>query len=617
MSGMPYLIKHASGVYYAQRKVPERLQTAVPQVLKNGRKRQVYLKRSLGTKDRRQANITIKPVLIDFDRIIRDAEALENSKPPTRTSLSTAEISRMAEYVYAKALQWDERFRIGGRDQLQRDMVTLRKEAIAEGRDPDEIIPFYRYEDLPKYGLSSPQLAVSHEHLTDDLREMREALAMSNIEAVEHHVAEALDVFGTTLDSTSRSYPALGIAVLRAYVRALEDIGKRNEGHPVETPVASPSPLSISSSTGGATLREALNSWKKERERPEDTVSEYARAIEMFIQLHGNIPVADIKRSSHARAYREELRLVPSRRSGALLKAGLPELSQWGREHPNAPKVSAGTVNKQLGAVQAILGLAFRNGLVPDDAPWSDPFKDLRLHEERSTRGPFNARGLQAIFDAPLFTKHEIPVGGKGPAAVWLPLLALFVGGRQAEFAGLRVSDVSEDPDTGTPLLWIIPDRNVGKRVKTETSERVVPLHSHLRSLGFLDYVASRSREGENAWLFPTIAPDQRGGLKAWSKWWGHYLRTHIGIADTNMVFHSFRHGFTDRARAGSVGEEVRKALMGHSDASTVSGGYGAKNMLARWGAKVLNEAVEKIAYPGLDLSQVRPFVVAKGRISK
>src|SRR5438034_2227208 len=108
MSAMPYLIKHPSGVYYAQRKVPKRLQTAVPKVLKNGRKRQVYLKRSLGTTVKHQANITIKPVLIDFDRIIRAADALENSKPPTRTSLSTAEIERMAEYVYAKALQWDE-----------------------------------------------------------------------------------------------------------------------------------------------------------------------------------------------------------------------------------------------------------------------------------------------------------------------------------------------------------------------------------------------------------------------------------------------------------------------------------------------------------------------------
>jgi integrase len=322
--------------------------------------------------------------------------------------------------------------------------------------------------------------------------------------------------------------------------------------------------------------------------------------------------VADIKRS-HARVFREELRVVPKTRMGVLLKAGLPELSQWGREHPNTPKVSAGTVNKQLGAVQAIAGLGFRNGLVPDDVSWSDPFKDLRLAEERSTRGPFDARGLQKIFDAPLFTKQEVPKGGKGPAAVWLPLLALFVGGRQAEFSGLRASDISVDPDTSTPLLWIVPDKKVGRRVKTETSERVVPIHPQLRELGFLDYIASRRRDGEKAWLFPNIAPDQDGALKAWSKWWGTYLRTHIGIKDRDLVFHSFRHGFTDRARAAGVGEEVRKALMGHSDASTVSGGYGAKKMLARWGVQVLKDAIERISYPGLNLSRVRPLVVAKG----
>jgi len=97
---MPYLVRHPSDVYYAQRKVVERLQEAVARVLKTGRTRQAYLKRSLGTKVLSQANVTIKPVLIEFDRIIRDAEALENSKPPARATLSAAEIDRMAEYVY-------------------------------------------------------------------------------------------------------------------------------------------------------------------------------------------------------------------------------------------------------------------------------------------------------------------------------------------------------------------------------------------------------------------------------------------------------------------------------------------------------------------------------------
>jgi hypothetical protein len=80
--------------------------------------------------------------------------------------------------------------------------------------------------------------------------------------------------------------------------------------------------------------------------RPEDGVHEYTRAVEMFIDLHGNLPVAEIKRS-HASQFREALRQVPKTRKGTLLKAGLLELRQWSQEHPNAPKVSAATVNKQ------------------------------------------------------------------------------------------------------------------------------------------------------------------------------------------------------------------------------------------------------------------------------
>ena len=44
------------------------------------------------------------------------------------------------------------------------------------------------------------------------------------------------------------------------------------------------------------------------------------------------------------------------------MAAGLPELSDWGREHPEALRVSAGTVNKQLGAVQAIAKWGYQNG---------------------------------------------------------------------------------------------------------------------------------------------------------------------------------------------------------------------------------------------------------------
>ena len=82
-------------------------------------------------------------------------------------------------------------------------------------------------------------------------------------------------------------------------------------------------------------------------------------------------------------------------------------------------------------------------------------------------------------------------------------------------------------------------------------------------------------------------------------------------MTQTKYFIRSAMASLTGREQAG-VAEEVRKALMGHSDASTVSGGYGAKGMLQRWGAAVLTEAIEKINYPGLDLSRVKPLGVPK-----
>jgi len=604
MRALMGLIKDRHGTYYAQQKVPERLQAAVADVLGRGKSRQVYLKKSLGTKDLRTANVRAKPVLMEFDRVMRAANALLDAKPPTRDTLSSAEIERMADYIYTTTLAWDERFRVGGRDELKRTEEWLRKELKEEGRELDA--PAYKYEDLPPFGLSREQLIDNKEQLEYDLHAMQDALALGDISAVEDHTAIALDAFGISLTPGSLSYPKLGIAVLRAYVRALQDIGKRNAGEPIETPPLLSPDQAILTNQGG-TLRNAIEGWEKERQRPVGTVHEYKRAVEMFVQLHGDIPVASIKKS-HAREFREALQEVPRIRTGKLRDATLPELVAWSRKHPEAPKVSAGTVNKQLGALQAIAGWAHHNGIIPDDVSWSDPFHKMRVDEEQSDRAPFEARELQAIFDAPLFTKREWPAGAKGAAGVWLPLLGLFTGARQAEIAGLKASNVQEDAASGTSLLYIVPEPKAGKKLKTKSSERVIPVHPQLMKLGFLKYVDERRREGDKAWLFPTVAPDQKGALAAWSKWFGRYLRSTVGIADTAKVFHSFRHGFKDAARAAGVALEVHDALTGHSSASTVSGGYGAKNMLQRFGVKLLQKAVAQISYPGLDLSRVRPL---------
>ncbi|MEY9405315.1 integrase [Bradyrhizobium japonicum] len=607
MRALMGLIKDRNGTYYAQRKVPERLQEAVARVLNTGRDRQVFLKKSLGTKHLKAANVAATHVLADFDRTLADAEALLKERPLI-PSLTDAQIKRMAETYYAGRLANDEEERREGTgsEPLFQSIAAQLSAAGIEYQTP------FAVGVTPEAGLSDREVLKRAGTLEYELAIVPPALARGDITVIREELDELLNDFQLNVDRKSQSYRKLGMAVLTAYVRALRDIEKRNAGEPVETPPSAYTLPELPTGEQRGTLREAFEGWKKERERPEGTVHEYGRAVEMFIQLHGNLTLLEMRRS-HARTYREALQLVPKMRRGALLKASLPELSEYARAHPMAPKVSPGTVNKQMGAVQAIAGWGHHHGLVPDDVPWADPFAEMRLEEEQSEREPFDARDLQIIFDAPLFTEHKLPTGAKGDAGVWLPLLALFAGARQAEYAGLRVSDIRTDEETGVPLMWFSRDTKAGRRLKTKTSERVVPVHPQLVTLGLLEYVAARRKEGDRAWLFPTVAPDQKGALSAWSKWWGRYLRNHVGISDRNKVYHSFRHGFQDALRRTTPDEELRDALTGRSSGKSVGRTYGAKAMLQRWGAKALKRAVDDISYPGLDVSRVQ----AVGRVRR
>lgn len=600
------VIKDRHGTYCARKTVPEKpkgLQAAVARELNNGKPVQKHLKRSLGTKDPREANIRAKPVLAEFDRIIAKAKArLATTTAPRakRTSLNDTEIKRMSEYVYAKAMADDERFRFGGRDGRKRiEAEIIRLEGAAEP-------PLIPHEEWPQYGMPRRVFEENRGELIDTLREMREAAAMGDISAVQDHVLEAMWAFNIELDEHSPAYIRLSTACLHSYLRALEDIRKRDEGITVETPPLA-LPGAAATTADGGTLKDALEGWKRHRARPKRTVDEFSRSVDMFVQLHGNMPVAAIKKK-HALEYRKALQDVPRLRQGDLLRATLPAQAEWGREHPEEPRITAATINKQLGAVQSVCIWANDNGLVPEEVQWTDPFSKLRLPEERSERTSFEIAELQSLFNAAVFTEHKFALGA-GAAGFWLPVLALFSGARQAELGSLTAANVQVDAETRVPLLYFVTERARGKRVKTDASERVVPVHPEVIRLGFLSYVEERRKaDGADAWLFPSVSPDRgRAGVPAWSQWFGRYLRA-AGVTDKAKVFHSFKHTVKDALRRGRADHEMREALIGHAQASSVSWGYGANAMLSRFGAAALSDAVNRISYPGLDLSRVRPL---------
>jgi hypothetical protein len=130
---MTGVVRDRHGTCYARRTVPKALQEAVAQVLGEGKDRQVFLKRSLGTKDIREANIRAKPVQQQFDLILEQARALLKERPK-RERLSAVEIKRLADYHFASMLASDEdetRDGTGG-DELLRSVAKQLEEAGVE-----------------------------------------------------------------------------------------------------------------------------------------------------------------------------------------------------------------------------------------------------------------------------------------------------------------------------------------------------------------------------------------------------------------------------------------------------------------------------------------------------
>src|SRR5262245_41126480 len=435
MRAMMGLQKDRHGTYYARQKVPIRLQEAVARVLDNNKVKQVWLKRSLGTKDLRKANVRAKPVLMEFDRLIARAEGLLKARP-VRTSLSDAEIRRMAEYVYAHTLSMHDKY-------------------VCEA--PEEEADFRRFTELdegpqewadaiPEYGLSDGQIADAAEVMPRLISDAEAALARGDIRHAEYKIENALETFHINLDKNCRDYRKLGIEILRAYVKALRAISARLKGEPVETP-----PMVLPGETGmgsSRSLREALVGWQKERSPSKGVLNEYERAVRLFTELHGDLPIAQIKRT-HARTFREALQDLPRHRSAELLDAPLPELAEWGRKHPEAPKVTAATANK------------------PE---------------------------LNMLFASPVFATGKRPAPGRGEAAFWLPLLGLYPGARRGELAALTVKDTLKME--GVFAFTFLEERAAGKRLKTRTSARTVPVHPQLVRLGWLNYVEAIRRDG-------------------------------------------------------------------------------------------------------------------------
>jgi hypothetical protein len=89
------LIKDRHGTFYVQKRIPDALQEAVALVLSADQPRRVFLKKSLCTKNLKEAKAAAPLVVADFNRIIGEAEA-QRKEQPVVAELSDTQIKRMS-----------------------------------------------------------------------------------------------------------------------------------------------------------------------------------------------------------------------------------------------------------------------------------------------------------------------------------------------------------------------------------------------------------------------------------------------------------------------------------------------------------------------------------------
>jgi len=285
------------------------------------------------------------------------------------------------------------------------------------------------------------------------------------------------------------------------------------------------------------------------------------RAVAVLLtRIIGDMPIDQITRKD-AHLFRETALKLPPR---------LHQLPDQPLEQSIAEAtttISVTTFNNYVKNLTTFFSYAVREGYCS-----RNPFDGLRVRQRRKVseeRSAFSAEDLKLLFNRATYA----PALGQKPNQYWLPLLGLYTGARLNELCQLYTDDVvTIDGIVCIHIRATRPDQ----KLKTASSERLVPLHSKLLELGFLAYV-EKVREAGNERVFPELTCHKKHGYSAAPSKWFTRVREQLGFRDdaAKKDFHSFRHTLADHLKQKGVAESLVGGVLGHQTGGITFGRYG------------------------------------------
>jgi len=363
--------------------------------------------------------------------------------------------------------------------------------------------------------------------------------------------------------------------------------------------------ITIAELSGGLTIFEAWNRYLADpgssRTRKTEMAYETVRNLVVAILGRDRL-VADISRQN-CRKVLETLQKLPPNYEKRWPDSSPEEAIRLAQKH-SVPPMAAANCNGYMSRWSGMM-----NWLVKEELAFRNPCRGLRVADPipaREKRLPFAPEQLEAIFTGEPYSDMLAVMSGRSlpkvPAHFYVPLIALFSGQRQNEICQQTVDDIAELD--GVHCFIVRADASLGKRVKTASSERVIPVHPALVRANLLGHWR-RCRAANQVRLWPELPLDRFGYSSAYfSKWFARYL-IKVEAARDRTSFHSFRHNFRDAMRAARVDRELVYSLGGWTGGrgTTVSVGdfYGSGFPIA-----ALYDAIARIDYPCLALGPIR-----------
>ena len=308
------------------------------------------------------------------------------------------------------------------------------------------------------------------------------------------------------------------------------------------------------------------------REKTED---EIRNSVKFLTECFGDIPIGDITKEksniikSHIKNYPKNRTKNPKYRDNdfhSLMKMKIPQQDI----------IHLTTINKHLGNLSSFMIWCVNNGYCN-----TNPFTGMKIKQKKSPRDErdrFSEKELKEIFSKQNYL-HLTKVEKDSYSKYWVPLIGCFTGMRCGEICSLYLDNVKEIKGNHRNKRWcfdILEEPNrPDKKLKNQSSRRIVPIHDTLIDLGFIDFIKLLKKDPERKRVFEELEYREGTYIRSISRFWNNRYLPLLGIKTGKNGFHSFRHSFIDTLKQLGVEPHFINELVGHSQGDISSDRYG------------------------------------------